>query len=142
MSISKFLLVAAGIVCFSTPVEAQETGRNLDGSVTIVNPLCGKRPSGQARGTTLKPVIKMGADGKEYCIWSPTKYDDRAGSQGWTWSDPCIGYQGDIYLCRRFGPMYGRGTYQSGSYYSDPNPQTSRCRPNPDSMFFVPCNGY
>lgn len=126
MSISKLLLVAAGIICVSTPVEAQEV-RTLDGEPTIVNPICGPRPK-TAKGTTLTQIVTIGADGKEQCSWSTKSYVDLVAKKQIerasrpSWPGPCILTSGDYQNCVQYSRVQ-YGTYQSGgNYYVPPAP--------------------
>ncbi len=127
MSISKLLLVAAGIICVSTPVEAQTTGRNLDGTSTIVNPICRPRPPAP-KGTTLKQVIMIDAEGRRYCDWSSESYVDLVAKKQIerasrpSWPGPCILTSGDYQNCIQYSRVQ-YGTYQSGgNYYVPPAP--------------------
>lgn len=145
MSISKLLLVAAGMVCVSTPVAAQQTGRTMDGTQATVNPICGSRPK-TAKGTTLAQVVVPGPDGAERCAWSTKSYVDlvakkqieRSERRPW-YQDSCLGYQGDIQYCRAHGPNYGGAQYGGGNYYVAPPLVQGICVPhqNPGSPFWT-----
>ncbi len=131
MSLMKYVLAVVVSLTLAAPVAHAEKGRRADGTMTHVNPPCGKPPA-KPSGATYEPVFVV-RDGIEVCTWSLKSYQ-KPPRPVWGWSALCVEYPNGSRDCPATYGSYPYGYSSYGYRYGGREYTNSySCRDNHDS---------